>query len=158
MDDPIAFFLTITTYGTWLPGDARGWIEYRHGWQLPDAAHELEARARMTENACTLTPHERVIVEQQVRETCEHRGWILHAVNCRSNHMHAVISAPNTHPKKVCADIKAWCTRRLKELSDPTRDNWWAERGSVRWIFREKSLETVILYVTEAQDRKHLDH
>ena len=25
MDDPLAFFLTWTTYGTWLPGDERGW-------------------------------------------------------------------------------------------------------------------------------------
>ncbi len=31
MDDPIGYFLTWVTYGTWLPGDARGWVEYRHG-------------------------------------------------------------------------------------------------------------------------------
>ena len=157
MDDPIAFFLTITSYGTWLPGDARGWVEYRHGWQLPDAVLELEAKARMTEDACILTANERAIVEQQAAETCRHRGWIPHAVNCRSNHMHVVISAPGTRPQKIRADIKAWCSRRLKELSRPTRDNWWAERGSIRWIFGDESLETVILYVTDAQDRKHLD-
>ena len=157
MDDPIAFFLTITSYGAWLPGDGRGWVEYRHGWQLPDPVLELESQARMTDDACTLTPRQRKIVEDQIAETCQHRGWILHAVNCRSNHLHAVITAADTKPKKVRADIKAWCTRRLKQLSDPTRENWWAERGSIRWIFTDESLETVILYVTEAQDRKHLD-
>lgn len=157
MDDPIAFFLTITSYGTWLPGDSRGWVEYQHGWHLPDEVRELEAMARMSEDACILTPCERAIVERQVAETCQHRGWTLHAVNCRSNHLHAVISAPNTNPKKIRVDIKAWCTRRLKELSDSTRDNWWAERGSIRWIFTEESLETVTLYVIDAQDRKHLD-
>lgn len=156
MGDPIAFFLTISSYGTWLPGDSRGWVEYRHGWQLPDPSRELEAQARMTEDACTLAAHERAIVEQQIQETCQHRGWVLHAVNCRSNHLHAVISAPNTNPKKIRVDIKGWCTRRLKERVDSTRDNWWAERGSIRWIFDDRSLETVILYVTEAQDRKHL--
>ena len=36
LPEPIAFFLTWATYVTWLPGDDRGWIEYRHGWQLPD--------------------------------------------------------------------------------------------------------------------------
>jgi REP element-mobilizing transposase RayT len=157
MDDPIAFFLTITCYGTWLPGDARGWIEYRHGWQLPDPARELEAQARMTDDACILTPAERAMVERQVAETCQHRGWILHTASCRSNHMHAVVSAPGVGPKKIRADIKAWCTRRLKELADPTRDNWWADRGSIRWIFNEEGLEAAILYVNEAQDRKHLD-
>lgn len=157
MDDPIAFFLTIATYGTWLPGDSRGWIEYQHGWQLPDPARELEARARMTEDACRLMRDEQAIVECQVRETCAHRGWIVHAVNCRSNHLHAVVSAPGTAPKKIRADLKAWCARRLKELSDPARNNWWADRGSIRWIFTDESLETVVLYVNEAQDRKHLD-
>jgi hypothetical protein len=27
MADPLAYFLTWTTYGTWLPGDERGWVE-----------------------------------------------------------------------------------------------------------------------------------
>lgn len=157
MDDPIAFFLTITSYGAWLPGDGRGWVEYHHGWQLPDPVLELESKARMTEDACTLTPRQRQIVERQIAETCRHRGWILHAVNCRSNHLHTVISAAGTTPQKIRADLKAWCSRRPKEQTDPGRDNWWAERGSVRWIFTEDSLETVVLYVTAAQDRKHLD-
>ena len=38
MPDPLAYFITWATYGTWLPGDERGWVEYRHGWQLPDRA------------------------------------------------------------------------------------------------------------------------
>ena len=81
MDDPIAYFLTIATYGTWLPGDARGWVEYRHGWQLPDPVLQLESQARMTEDACLLTAKERVIVERQVAETCQHRGCTLHAAH-----------------------------------------------------------------------------
>jgi REP element-mobilizing transposase RayT len=168
VEDPIAFFLTIATYGTWLPGDARGWVEYRHGWQLPDPVRELESRARMSEDACLLTASERMIVERQVAETCQHRGWTLHAVNCRSNHLHAVIGAPGVPPKKIRADIKAWSTRRLKEQSAcnqakpeasarAPRENWWAERGSIRWIFDDEALETVVLYATAAQDRKHLD-
>jgi hypothetical protein len=26
MDEPLAYFLTWTTYGSWLPGDERGWV------------------------------------------------------------------------------------------------------------------------------------
>jgi hypothetical protein len=33
---PLAYFITWGTYGTWLPGDQRGWVEYRRGWRLPD--------------------------------------------------------------------------------------------------------------------------
>jgi hypothetical protein len=52
MPEPLAYFFTWSTYGTWLPGDERGWVEYRHGWQLPDVVRKLEAEARMTEDAC----------------------------------------------------------------------------------------------------------
>src|SRR5882757_3609172 len=90
---PIAFFLTWSTYGTWLPGDERGWVEYRHGFQLPDPILQLECAARMTDDACRLTPIQRERVERQVAETCQYKGWYLHAVNCRSNHVHAVLSS-----------------------------------------------------------------
>lgn len=156
MDDPIAFFLTWTTYGTWLPGDPRGWVDYRHGWQLPDPIALLEARSRMSEDACVLSVDERRIVEAQAAKTCAYRGWTLHAVNCRSNHVHLVVSASETNPSKIRVDIKAWCTRRLKTCN-PDRENWWSERGSQRHIFSEESLRAVIQYVTAAQDRKGLD-
>jgi len=153
-DEPLGFFLTWATYGTWLPGDARGWVEYQHGWQFPDPILELESAALMTEDACRLNDEQRHTVETQVSETCEHRHWHLHAVNCRSNHIHVAVSAMNTRPKKIRSDLKAWATRRLKERFDPTRENWWAERGSIRFLFREHVLERAIQYVLEAQDRK----
>jgi REP element-mobilizing transposase RayT len=158
LPDPIAFFITWATYGTWLPGDERGWVEYRRGWQLPDPLRKLEAAAFMTETSCRLDPDQRRAVEDQIMETCEHRSWTLHAVNCRSNHAHVVLSA-NLHPKQVRSQIKAWCTRRLKDLErarNPDlmelRENWWAERGSQRWIYDPEGLESATLYVRDGQD------
>lgn len=90
--DPIGYFLTWVTHGTWLPGDARGWVEYRAGWQLPDPVRELEAKALMTEDACILTREQRRAVEVQIAETFAHRGWTLHAVNCRSNRAHVAVT------------------------------------------------------------------
>jgi REP element-mobilizing transposase RayT len=161
MDDPIGYFLTWATYGTWLPGDARGWVEYRRGWQLSDPVRELEAKAIMTEEACRLSQEQRDVVQRQIAETCQHRGWPLHVVNCRSNHVHVVVSASDTPPKKVRADLKAWATRCLKQHArsladasgyDASRENWWAERGSIRFLYDELSLDAAILYVAEGQD------
>jgi REP element-mobilizing transposase RayT len=154
MDGPLAYFLTWNTYGTWLPGDARGWVEYGRGWKLPDPVREREAAAIMTEDACQLSPTQRVAVERQIEETCGHRRWHLYAVNCRSNHIHVVVAAHGVAPKKVRSDLKAWATRRLKTECDSTRQNWWAERGSVRHLHNEATLEAAIEYVLEAQDRK----
>jgi REP element-mobilizing transposase RayT len=157
-DDPLGYFLTWVTYGTWLPGDARGWVEYRHGWQLPDPIRELEAKSRMTEDSCILTPAQRRAVESQVAETCKHRGWKLHAVNCRSNHVHVVLSADVAIPKKIRSDLKAWTTRTLKKEFDSARENWWAERGSIRYLNNDDELESAILYVRDAQDTNRYAH
>ena len=152
-EGPIAFFLTWVTYGTWLPGDARGWVEHQHGWKLPDPVRELEATARMAEDACRMTSEQRTAVERQILQTCQHRGWHLHAVNCRSNHVHVVVTAPNTPPKKIRADLKAWATRSLKHF-DTERHNWRADRGSIRWILDDNSLEAAVVYTLDGQDQE----
>jgi REP element-mobilizing transposase RayT len=157
-DDPIGYFLTWVTYGTWLPGDSRGWVEYRRGWQLPDPILELEAKARMTEDACVLTREQRRAVEAQIAETCAHRGWKLRAVNCRSNHVHVVVTAEVTSPKKIRIDLKAWATRSLNEKFDSSRENWWAERGSIRYLNTDDELEAAILYVLDGQDFNRDEH
>jgi REP element-mobilizing transposase RayT len=83
----------------------------------------------------------------------------LHAVNCRTNHLHVVVTAPGD-PKKVRSQFKAWCTRALKRLAqrqgeDATiRENWWAERGSQRYINDEASLEAAVIYVRDGQDNR----
>jgi REP element-mobilizing transposase RayT len=150
--DPIGYFLTWVTYGTWLPGDARGWVEYRRGWQLPDPVRELEAKARMTEDACILRLEQRRVVEAQIAETCAYRGWTLQAVNCRSNHVHVVVTADVRNPKKIRVDLKAWATRALKVKFDASRENWWAERGSIRYLNSDNDLEASVFYVRDGQD------
>src|SRR5262249_507800 len=150
MPDPLAYFITWATYGTWLPGDVRGWVEYRRGWQIPDPVRELEALAAMTEDACILDIEQRSLVEKTIEDHCQIRKWTLHAVNCRTNHLHVVVGA-HTSPKVMRMQFKAWCTRYLKELEVErqratgligqnlaVRNNWWAERGSQRFINDEQ--------------------
>jgi hypothetical protein len=60
----IAFFSTWTTYGTWLPGDQRGWFKRGRGLQAPDRMREFEAVLRMNECAVTLDHQQRRLVEK----------------------------------------------------------------------------------------------
>lgn len=114
---------------------------------------EADCESRMSEDAIRLTNDQRLAVEAQIKETCRHRDWVLHAVNCRSNHVHVLVSAVNTPPKKVRLDLKAYATRCLNTL-DPSRDNWWAERGSIRWVYTDNDLEAATIYVIDGQTRK----
>jgi REP element-mobilizing transposase RayT len=108
----------------------------------------------MTEDAIVLSPQQRAVVETTILKHCEIRGWHLHAVNCRSNHVHVVVTATGIDPEVVLAQLKAWCTRRLKEafpaLAD--RKNLWTEKGSKRKVFTEAALQDVIVYVVEQQE------
>ncbi len=108
----------------------------------------------MTEDACILSGEQRRLVEIQIAETIARRGWILHAVNCRSNHVHVVVSANISDPDKIRVALKAWATRALRKSFDPDRKNWWGERGSIRYLNSDDDLEAAILYVRDGQDRQ----
>jgi len=158
MGEPLAYFLTWTTYGTWLPGDERGWVEKPGEFRAADHKREERARQRMTEPALTLDVEQRRIVEDTIAEHCRIRGWQLHAVNARTQHVHVAVTAPGRKPEDVMDQFKAWCTRRLKERErsrrspkDKIRQNWWTQRGSKRWLNDTKSLEEMIQYALEEQ-------
>src|SRR4051794_23898233 len=121
--DPLGYFLTWVTYGNWLPGDARAWVKFQGGRQLPYPIREQEAKALMTEDACVLTMDQRRALEAQIAETCVHCGWTVHAFNCRSNHVHLVITGEIDDPDKIRIDLKAWATRTLKKKFDSGREN-----------------------------------
>src|SRR5205823_12278157 len=91
-------------------------------------------------------------VEAQITETCRLRGWTLHVVNCRSNHVHAVVTADVDDPDRIRIDLKAWATRTLKKNFDPRRESWWAERGSIRYLNSDEDLFAAIRYVRDGQD------
>ena len=156
-DPPIAYLLTWTTYGTWLPGDERGW--------KPKATPSIQpvnplfaeiAKSKLKEPPMLLDVTHRFAVEATIRAHCAYRTWLLHAVNARSNHVHVVVAADGYAPEVVRDQFKAWCTRKLKSMGDG-RERFWTEGGSCRWINEEADLEMAIMYVLEAQDRKSAD-
>lgn len=153
--EPIAFFITWTCYGTWLPGDERGW--WRKGeFHAPNDLFREMAAAEMKETPFVPSRQDRDIVEATIARHCEIRGWTLHTAKARSNHVHVVVTAPGYEPETVRDQLKAWCTRKLKP-TNPGRERFWTEGGSRRWINHEDDLEAAIMYVNEAQDRKGLD-
>lgn len=154
--DPLAFFLTWTTYGSWLPGDARGWVakrgvQHTANPRLARAMHRLLASPRVS-----LDARQRLIVEQAVREHCRFRGWTMHAVACRTTHVHAVVSAAQRSPEAVLRSLKARCSRQLSDRL-AAQGRWWTMGGSARRVYNTQSLENVVVYVCECQDKDRGD-
>ena len=155
----LAYHLTWTTYGTWLPGDARGWVKkHISGIQQPDDDLEQQAREKMAGDAIVLTANQRAIVEQTIRKHCEIRGWFLYAINARSNHIHVVVTT-KCDAKEAMNQFKAWCSRKLSDdaglvetvATKAGRRRWFTEGGDPETIEDEQYLENAIRYVLERQ-------
>ena len=154
---PLAYLLTWTTYGTWLPGDQRGWVKKGSAVvQAPDPnVHEI-ARRLMTQKAVVLSQEQRDLVDSVIVKHCEIRKWILHARNVRTNHIHVVVSAA-LDGAEIRSQLKAWSSRRLSEQAGASNDDvngprrWWTEKGDIKWIDHEDHLHNAIRYVNDLQ-------
>ena len=157
MNDPIVSLITWTTYGTWLPGDMRGWRKRPGGEQLPRPLLERWCREQMKGDTVLLSVDDRVTVEDACREHCEYRGWHLFAVSARSNHVHIVVAA-NEKPQKVRDQLKANCTRRLRKQEKPLiAERTWTRGGDCSILDGDDEIENAVVYVNVAQERKGLE-
>ena len=152
MAEPLAYLLTWTCYGTWLPGDDRGWVDKHDAgpaepYKFADPVRRAAAAARMEEAAVTLSPEWREVVERSIRQVCQFYGWVVHQVNARSNHVHVVVTAPGTRPEKVMQAFKTNASRVLNGLY--RRKHWWTEGGSKRYLNDERSVAGAIVYVRD---------
>ncbi|MGE0600458.1 MAG: transposase [Dehalococcoidia bacterium] len=156
MSDPIAYFLTFTTYGSRLAGDERGSVDRNHNrFETPTIApvgtYEGYARSLQTSGSLVFTSQQRLAVDRAIRERCLHAGWEIYALNVRTNHVHVVLGA-DTKPELAMNSLKVWATRALRRarLVDPDQKIW-TRHGSTRYVWDERGLESVCLYTLEMQ-------
>jgi len=152
----LAYLITFRTYGSWLPGDERGFVEHaRQGHSATQRdAHSGLHRVMKTQRkheAPVLDEECRRVVEGAIYEICEDREWMLHALAVRTNHVHVVISAHDS-PERVLMTLKARATYHLR-----TRKQWssettlWARHGSTRYLNDQSALQAACQYVVEGQ-------
>lgn len=157
MNEWLTYFITWTTYGTWLPGDSRGWRKTAKGTQPPQPFLETWCRDQMCEAPITLNDIQRSKVEAVCREHAHIRGWHLHALKARSNHVHLAVTADKA-PKTVRDQFKANGTRVLRQDPDAiNKDKIWTRGGDCEIVDDEENLANVVEYIMEAQDRMDRD-
>ncbi len=157
--ETLSYLITFTTYGTWLQGRELGSADpKRHNipgepYLVGDEDEERRQFARLKHEPTELDEAQRITVQDAIVDVCRHRGWTLHALHVRSNHLHAVVSADAT-PEKVMTDFKAYATRRLREesLVDGERKVW-TRHGSTRYLKTSGSVEGAIRYTVDRQGR-----
>jgi REP element-mobilizing transposase RayT len=154
--DPLAFFITFSTYGAWLHGKEVGSVDPAHNHPdspfLPaDPRREAEERAAMTQPAYQLDQPRRQVVLATLGEVCRHRAWRLLAAHVRVTHVHLVVHA-DAPPERVMNDCKAYASRRLNEAGLDGRDTKrWSRHGSTKYIWDAQYLQSAIHYVLHRQ-------
>ena len=155
-DTPLACFISFRCYGTWLHGDERGSIDRFHNrygdpYIPPNKPWKQYNKRKLKADPFILGARERKAVEKAIRETCKIRKWSLLAFNVRTNHVHTVVTA-DRKPELVLNAFKANATRQLREEHLWPHDfSPWADKGSKRRLWNERSVANAIDYVLYGQ-------
>ena len=152
---PLAWYLTWTTYGTWLHGDLRG--SHLDGRYLPpDPTLEEAMPEALADDPVYLTDAQRALVHAALAAECAAQGWHLHVPNVRTNHVHVVVSA-NRDGKAVRTRLKAVASDALSTnaglpmAGKNGRRRWWTEKGNVVPLEDERGLDEAVVYVRDLQ-------
>ena len=153
---PLGYLITFRCYGTWLHGDTRGSMDRRHNVygspKLAANAHlESSDSSQRKHSPIILDSEQRKVVKTAVRRVCEHRKYLLRAINVRTNHAHAVVSAMQK-PEPILDAFKSYSTRALRQaglLSPAVKP--WARHGSTIYLWKERDVAKAIEYVMLGQ-------
>ena len=155
-DTPLAYFISFRSYGTWLHGDHRGSIDrfnnrYKSPYIPPNKNWLRHNEKELRADPLILQAEHRMLIEAAIRETCDIRKWVLLAINVRTNHVHTVVSSQK-EPEIVLNAFKANATRKLRESGLwPHPFSPWADKGSKKRLWNEKSVARPIDYVLNGQ-------
>ncbi len=155
-DFPLAYLITFHTYGTWLHGDNRGSMNRKHNIRgMPRIAPNAKLRqaelVQLKHSPVILSAAQRRTIESAAQEVCHNRRYALLAINVRTNHVHAVVSAV-CRPERIMDAMKAYATRKLRQnglISLETKP--WVRHGSTRYLWKEQHVEKAIDYVLHGQ-------
>jgi REP element-mobilizing transposase RayT len=154
----LAYFITFSTYGTWLHGTAKGKgsVDQEHNkfgeeFVDPDPQMERQSREAMTQPAHIMKAEERVIVKDAIVALCDEKGWCLFALHVRSNHVHVVVAA-DRDPGRIMSDMKARASKDLSRagFGDATRKRW-TRHGSTLHLFDKAAVADKLDYTLNRQ-------
>ena len=157
-DTPLAVFFTFRCYGTWLHGDERSSVR-RNGNNrfggpkvtpsVPLKEAMLDARSQ---SAFMVDAEQRECVRATIIGVCEFRSYPLRAINVRTNHVHAVVSAA-VKPEKIVNDLKVYSTRWLRaERLCGVEQKVWSRGSSTRYLWKPHHVEGAVDYVLYCQE------
>ena|SRR6516165_7685886 len=157
------WLLTWTTYGTWLPGDERGFVSPVRTGSGPERRHnqpgtpydadmpglQEAARRQLKCAPIYLGAFHAARLLAQFQETARYRDWLLVAVAIMRSHVHLLVGVNgDPEPEEVLADFKSYGSRSLnRHWTKPASGTWWTQSGSKRKLPNEAAVRAAVEYV-----------
>lgn len=105
----------------------------------------------MTKEHYILDLARRKVVCDAIIEECRFRGWTLHALHVRSNHIHFVVTA-ESKPEFVMRACKANASKRLNQAGfENAERKRWTAHGSTRYLWNEETVAEKTHYTLHEQ-------
>jgi len=138
------YMVTWTTYGSWLPGDKRGYV--KQGKTKPDNPKIMNASQSLQKSATiTLDSGQKAIIRRAILQEAERIGHTIEALAVCTNHIHLVARPCEKSIESIVSRYKNVAMFALRK-DGPVRRIW--TRGfDKRFCFNEKSLNQRIEYV-----------
>jgi len=164
IEPPFALFITWTTYGTWLPGDRRGYVsntlrsegvERKRNQPGTEYAADHEFTRRRAGEIQKYPPvrlsrSHALAAASALADTSRDRGWQVMRGAVMANHVHLLLrDVPDDGPavRRILKGVSQ------KVLSDrhgkPMR--WWTAGGSDRYLHDERSTLGAVAYVEQQE-------
>lgn len=158
-DFPLAYLITIRTFGTWLHGDKNASVD-THGYNIfrtpkrrPYEKLVRKMRENMSSYAVVFDKSKRIVVQKAIEEVCTHRDYQLKALNVRTNHAHAVVSA-QVKPELIANAFKSYATRELRRANLIGNDvSPWSRGRSRRYLWKSNHVAAAVDYVLYCQGK-----
>jgi REP element-mobilizing transposase RayT len=107
---PHGYLITFRTYGTRLHGNAGSVDRFHNTYGTPrlnqDDARKRYNRRLLKQRPVKLDIRKRKVIIAAIKKVCSILEWDLWALNVRSNHVHAVITA-RCRPSRILSALKA---------------------------------------------------
>ncbi len=167
--DTRRWWLTWSTYGTWVPeerrdgaapgllddgrvaGPAAGNAYWDDQRRRPD-----QMRRALREPPTWLSPHDAAVILASFLDTAAHHGWTLHAAAVMASHVEIVVEVDgDPPPTHLVRDFKSYASRALNQdrrYAPGVRGKWWTRSAATRPLPDDRRFAAAVAYVRSRKE------
>ena len=146
----MAYMITLTTYGTWLQGDEKGYVKDGKTYGENTALMQTNKKLQDQEAVELSTGDEEMVRTAIIKEAAQHSQQV-YALSVDHDHMHIVVRNTTIPLSKMVAYYKN--AARLALKSTGHKGKLWTKGYDKRFCFDEATLAQRINYVNAHNKR-----